>query len=141
APALACGNTAIVKPASQTPLTALAIAEILGEGGLPEGTLSVLPGPGSTVAGALVADPRVSKISFTGSTEVGTKVMQEAANNITRVSLELGGKSANVVFADTDLDVFIEKSVWSVFDNAGQDCCARSRAFVEAPIYDEYVER
>ena len=141
APALACGNTAIVKPASQTPLTALALADILTEAGLPEGTLSVLPGPGATVAGALVADPRVSKISFTGSTEVGTKVMQEAAHNITRVSLELGGKSANVVFADTDLDVCIERSIWSVFDNAGQDCCARSRAFVEEPIYDEYVER
>lgn len=141
APALACGNTAIVKPASQTPLTALAMADILREAGLPDGALSVLPGPGSTVAGALVADPRVSKISFTGSTEVGTRVMQEAANHITRVSLELGGKSANVIFADADLDVCVERSIWSVFDNAGQDCCARSRAFVERPIYDEFVER
>jgi len=141
APALACGNTAIVKPASQTPLTALAMADILREAGLPDGVLSVLPGPGSTVAGALIADPRVSKISFTGSTEVGTHVMQAAAPNITRVSLELGGKSANVVFADADLDVCVEKSVWSVFDNAGQDCCARSRAFVERPVYDEFVER
>ncbi len=141
APALACGNTAIVKPASQTPLTALAMAEILAEAGLPDGTLSVLPGPGATVAGALIADPRVNKISFTGSTEVGTRVMQEAANNITRVSLELGGKSANVIFADADLDTCVERSIWSVFDNAGQDCCARSRAFVERPIYDEFVER
>ncbi|HEY7478545.1 MAG TPA: aldehyde dehydrogenase family protein [Actinomycetota bacterium] len=141
APALACGNTAIVKPASQTPLTALAMADILREAGLPDGALSVLPGPGSTVAGALIADPRVSKISFTGSTEVGTRVMQAAAPNITRVSLELGGKSANVVFADADLDVCVEKSVWSVFDNAGQDCCARSRAFVQRPVYDEFVER
>src|SRR5580765_6758638 len=141
APALACGNTAIVKPASQTPLTALAIADLLMEAGVPAGTLSVLPGPGSSVAGALIADPRVSKISFTGSTEVGTKVMQEAANYITRVSLELGGKSANVVFADTDLDLCVEKSIWSVFDNAGQDCCARSRTFVEESIYDEFVER
>jgi acyl-CoA reductase-like NAD-dependent aldehyde dehydrogenase len=141
APALSCGNTAVVKPASQTPLTALAFAEILTEAGLPEGVLSVLPGPGSTTAGALIADPRVSKISFTGSTEVGTKVMQEAANNITRVSLELGGKSANVIFADADLDVCVEKSVWSVFDNAGQDCCARSRVFVQRPVYDEFVER
>jgi betaine-aldehyde dehydrogenase len=141
APALACGNTAIVKPASQTPLTALAMADILREAGLPEGALSVLPGPGSTVAGALIADPRVSKISFTGSTEVGTRVMQAAAPNITRVSLELGGKSANVVFDDADLDVCVEKSVWSVFDNAGQDCCARSRAFVQRPVYDEFVER
>jgi acyl-CoA reductase-like NAD-dependent aldehyde dehydrogenase len=141
APALACGNTAIIKPASQTPLTAFAMAEALRDAGLPDGALSVLPGPGSTVAGALISDPRVSKISFTGSTEVGTRVMQEAANNITRVSLELGGKSASVIFADADLDVCIEKSVWGVFDNAGQDCCARSRAFVERPIYDEFVER
>ncbi len=141
APALACGNTAIVKPASQTPLTALMMAEILAEAGLPDGALSVLPGPGATVAGALIADPRVNKISFTGSTEVGIRVMQEAASHITRVSLELGGKSANVIFADADLDLCVEKSIWSVFDNAGQDCCARSRAFVERPIYDEFVER
>ncbi len=141
APALACGNTAIVKPASQTPLTALVMAEILAEAGLPDGALNVLPGPGSTMAGALIADPRVSKISFTGSTEVGTRVMQEAANNITRVSLELGGKSANVIFADADLELCVEKSIWSVFDNAGQDCCARSRAFVERPIYEEFIER
>jgi acyl-CoA reductase-like NAD-dependent aldehyde dehydrogenase len=141
APALACGNTAVVKPASQTPLTALALAEILYECGLPEGTLSVLPGPGSTTAAALIADPRVSKISFTGSTEVGTSVMQTAATNITRVSLELGGKSANVVFDDADLDICIERSLWSVFDNAGQDCCARSRQLVQRDIYDEYVER
>jgi acyl-CoA reductase-like NAD-dependent aldehyde dehydrogenase len=140
-PALACGNTAVVKPASQTPLTALALADILTEAGLPEGTLSVLPGPGSTTAAALVADPRIAKISFTGSTEVGTRVMQAAAENIARVSLELGGKSANVVFADADLDVCVEKSVWSVFDNAGQDCCARSRTFVQRAIYDEFVER
>jgi acyl-CoA reductase-like NAD-dependent aldehyde dehydrogenase len=141
APALACGNTAVVKPASQTPLTALVMADILYEAGLPEGTLSVLPGPGSTTASALIADPRVAKVSFTGSTEVGTTVMQTAATNITRVSLELGGKSANVVFDDADLDVCIEKSLWSVFDNAGQDCCARSRQFVQRGIYDEYVAR
>jgi acyl-CoA reductase-like NAD-dependent aldehyde dehydrogenase len=141
APALACGNTAIVKPASQTPLTTLAIAEVLYECGLPEGTLSVLPGPGSTTATALIADPRVAKISFTGSTEVGVKVMQTAAEHIARVSLELGGKSANVVFADTDLDTCVAKSLWSVFDNAGQDCCARSRMLVERPAYDGFVER
>jgi betaine-aldehyde dehydrogenase len=141
APALACGNTAVVKPASQTPLTTLALAEILYEAGLPEGTLSVVPGPGSTTAATLISDPRVAKVGFTGSTEVGVSVMQAAAQNISRVSLELGGKSANVVFADADLDVCIEKSVWSVFDNAGQDCCARSRAFVQRPIYDEFLER
>jgi acyl-CoA reductase-like NAD-dependent aldehyde dehydrogenase len=141
APALACGNTAILKPASQTPLTILFIADILAEAGLPEGTLSVLPGPGSRTGPALIADPRVSKISFTGSTEVGTTVMQAAAENITRVSLELGGKSANVVFADADLDVCVEASLWSVFDNAGQDCCARSRQLIQRPIYDEFVSR
>jgi len=141
APALACGNTAIVKPASLTPLTALALADILYEVGLPEGTLSVLPGPGSSTASALIADPRVAKVSFTGSTEVGTSVMQTAATNITRVSLELGGKSANVVFDDADLDVCVEKSLWSVFDNAGQDCCARSRQLVQRGVYDEYLER
>jgi acyl-CoA reductase-like NAD-dependent aldehyde dehydrogenase len=141
APALACGNTAVVKPATQTPLTALAIADLLYEVGLPEGTLSVLPGPGSSTAGALIADPRVAKISFTGSTQVGTAVMQEAARHITRVSLELGGKSANVVFADADLDACVPQSIWSVFDNAGQDCCARSRAFVQRPVYEEFVER
>jgi acyl-CoA reductase-like NAD-dependent aldehyde dehydrogenase len=141
APALACGNTAVLKPASQTPLTALAIGEILREAGLPDGTLSVLPGPGSSTAGALIADPRVAKISFTGSTEVGTQVMQAAAANIARVSLELGGKSANIVFDDADLDVCVESSFWSVFDNAGQDCCARSRQFVQRGIYDEFCER
>ena len=139
APALACGNTAIVKPASQTPLSALAVADILTEAGVPAGTLSVLPGPGSSTASALIADPRVAKISFTGSTEVGTRVMQTAAEHIARVSLELGGKSANVVFADADLDMCVEKSLWSVFDNAGQDCCARSRQLVQRPVYDEFV--
>ena len=141
APALACGNTAVVKPASQTPLTALALADLLMEAGLPEGTLSVVPGPGATTAMALVEDPRVAKISFTGSTEVGTTVMQAAATNITRVSLELGGKSANVVFDDADLDAAIVPSLWSVFDNTGQDCCARSRQFVQRGVYDEFVER
>src|SRR6266566_2738622 len=111
------------------------------EARLPDATLSVLPGPGSTIGNALIADPRVSKISFTGSTEVGTRVMQAAADNITRVSLELGGKSANVVFADADLDVCVESSLWSVFDNAGQDCCARSRQLIQRPVYDEFISR
>jgi acyl-CoA reductase-like NAD-dependent aldehyde dehydrogenase len=141
APALACGNTAVVKPASQTPLTALALADLLAEAGVPDGTLSVLPGPGASVANALVEDPRVAKISFTGSTEVGTRVMQAAAANITRVSLELGGKSACVVFDDADLDAAIPSALWSVFDNAGQDCCSRSRMLVHRAVYDEYVER
>jgi acyl-CoA reductase-like NAD-dependent aldehyde dehydrogenase len=139
APALACGNTIVVKPASYTPLSVLRLAEILVEAGLPPETMSVLPGPGSAVGNALVSDPRVNKIGFTGSTEVGSKIMALAARNITRVSLELGGKSANVVFADADMDVAVERSVWSVFGNTGQDCCARSRAFVERVAYDDFV--
>jgi acyl-CoA reductase-like NAD-dependent aldehyde dehydrogenase len=139
APALACGNTIVVKPASYTPLSVLRLAEILVEAGLPPEAISVLPGPGSAVGNALVTDPRVNKVGFTGSTEVGSKIMALAARNITRVSLELGGKSANVVFADADMDTAVERSVWSVFGNTGQDCCARSRVFVERPAYDDVV--
>ena len=139
-PALACGNTIVVKPASLTPLSLLRLAEILAEAGLPEGTMSVLPGPGSSVGNALVTDPRVSKVGFTGSTEIGSAIMALAARNITRVSLELGGKSANVVFADADMDTCVERSMWAVFANTGQDCCARSRIFVERPAYDGFVE-
>jgi acyl-CoA reductase-like NAD-dependent aldehyde dehydrogenase len=140
APALACGNTVIVKPATYTPLSVLALAEILVEAGLPPDAISVLPGPGSSTGGTLVGHPRVAKVSFTGSTEVGTRVMQQAAQNITRVSLELGGKSANVVFDDADLSECVDRSVFAVFDNAGQDCCARSRILVQRPIYDEFLE-
>jgi acyl-CoA reductase-like NAD-dependent aldehyde dehydrogenase len=139
APALACGNTIVVKPASYTPLSVLRLAEILVEAGLPADAISVLPGPGSAVGNALVADPRVNKVGFTGSTEVGSKIMALAARNVTRVSLELGGKSANVVFADADMDTAVERSVWSVFGNTGQDCCARSRVLVERSAYDEVV--
>src|SRR5438093_1800347 len=139
APALACGNTIVVKPASYTPPSVLRLAEILVEAGLPPEAISVLPGPGSAVGNALVTDPRVNKVGFTGSTEVGSKIMALAARNITRVSLELGGKSANVVFADADMDTAIERSVWSVFGNTGQDCCARSRVFVERSAYDDFV--
>jgi acyl-CoA reductase-like NAD-dependent aldehyde dehydrogenase len=139
APALACGNTIVVKPASYTPLSVLRLAEILVEAGLPPEAISVLPGPGSAVGNALVTDPRVNKVGFTGSTEVGSKIMALAARNITRVSLELGGKSANVVFADADMDKAVERSVWSVFGNTGQDCCARSRVFVERSAYDDFV--
>jgi acyl-CoA reductase-like NAD-dependent aldehyde dehydrogenase len=141
APALACGNSIIVKPASYTPLSVLALAEILIEAGLPPGSISVLPGPGSTVGNALVGDPRVSKVGFTGSTAVGSEIMALAARNITRVSLELGGKSASIVFADADMDLAVERSVWAVFGNCGQDCCARSRLLVERPAYDGFVER
>jgi acyl-CoA reductase-like NAD-dependent aldehyde dehydrogenase len=139
APALACGNTIVVKPASYTPLSVLRLAGILVEAGLPPEAMSVLPGPGSAVGNALVTDPRVNKVGFTGSTEVGSRIMALAARNITRVSLELGGKSANVVFADADMDEAVERSVWSVFGNTGQDCCARSRVFVERVAYDDFV--
>src|SRR5256886_226339 len=141
APALACGNTVVVKPAQLTPLSVLILTDILMEAGLPPGVISVLPGPGSSVGNALVTHPLVSKVSFTGSTEVGSQIMRLCANNITRVSLELGGKAANVVFADTDLERCIEASAFAVFGNCGQDCCARSRILVQRPIYDEFVER
>jgi acyl-CoA reductase-like NAD-dependent aldehyde dehydrogenase len=141
APALACGNTVVLKPASYTPLSVLVLAEILIEAGLPEEAVSVLPGPGSSIGSALVTDPRVAKVSFTGSTEVGSTIMAQCAGDITRVSLELGGKSANVVFADADMDRCVERSVFAVFDNAGQDCCARSRILVERPVYEEFTER
>jgi len=141
APALAMGNTVIVKPASATPLTALALADLVLEAGLPEGVLNVVTGLGSVAGTALVTHPLVRKISFTGSTAIGIGVMKQAADGVKRVSLELGGKSANIVFADANLDVCIESSLFSVYDNAGQDCCSRSRFLVERPIFDEYVER
>ncbi len=141
APALACGNTVVVNPAQLTPLSVLKLADILMEAGLPSGVLSVLPGPGAAVGNSLATHPLVAKVSFTGSTEVGSQIMRLCANNITRVSLELGGKAANVVFADTDLERCIESSVFSVFGNSGQDCCARSRLLVERAIYDEFTQR
>src|SRR5260370_33236382 len=139
APALACGNTIVGKPAQLTPLSVLMLADILMEAGLPPGTMSVLPGPGSAVGNALVTNPLVSKVSFTGSTEVGSQIMRLCADNITRVSLELGGKAATVGFVDADLERCVESSVFSVFRNTGQDCCARSRVFVQRPIYEEFV--
>lgn len=141
APALACGNTVVVKPAQLTPLSTLLLADILMEAGLPPGVISVLPGPGSAIGNALVTHPLVSKVSFTGSTEVGSQIMRLCADNITRVSLELGGKAANVIFSDADLERCIEASVFAVFGNSGQDCCARSRLLVQRSIYDEFVER
>jgi betaine-aldehyde dehydrogenase len=141
APALACGNTVVVKPAQLTPLSVLVLANILMEAGVPPGVISVLPGPGSAIGSALVTHPLVSKVSFTGSTEVGSHIMRLCADNITRVSLELGGKAANVVFSDADLERCIDASVYAVFGNCGQDCCARSRLLVQWPIYEEFVER
>jgi betaine-aldehyde dehydrogenase len=141
APALAMGNTVVLKPAEVTPLSALALADLALEAGLPDGVLNVVTGRGSVAGEALINHPLVSKVSFTGSTEVGRRVMEAAAGTIKRVSLELGGKSANIVFADADLDACIESSLWSAYDNAGQDCCARSRLLVEQSVYQEVVER
>ncbi len=138
-PALACGNTVVLKPAELTPLSALRLAELCLEAGIPEGVVNVLVGKGSVVGQRLVEHPDVAKIGFTGSTEVGRLVMQGAAGTIKRVTLELGGKSANVVFADADLERAAASAPYAVFDNAGQDCCARSRILVEEPAYDAFL--
>jgi acyl-CoA reductase-like NAD-dependent aldehyde dehydrogenase len=139
-PALACGNTVVLKPAELTPLSALRLGELALEAGIPEGVVNVLPGKGSVVGTRLVEHPDVAKIGFTGSTEVGQEVMRGAAGTIKRVTLELGGKSANVVFADADLERAAAAAPYAVFDNAGQDCCARSRILVEASAYDRFAE-
>ncbi len=141
APALAMGNTVVLKPASVTPLTALAFGELCLEAGVPPGVFNVLSGSGALAGPALVQHPLTRKISITGSTEVGAQIMKLAADGIKRVSLELGGKSANIIFADANLDTCVESSLWSVYDNAGQDCCSRSRFLIQRPIYDEFVER
>jgi acyl-CoA reductase-like NAD-dependent aldehyde dehydrogenase len=139
-PALACGNTVVLKPAELTPLSALRLADLVLEAGLPEGVVNVVVGPGRVVGQRLVEHPDVAKIGFTGSTEVGRGVMQGAAGTIKRVTLELGGKSANVVFADADLEQAAAAAPYAVFDNAGQDCCARSRILVERSAYDRFAE-
>jgi acyl-CoA reductase-like NAD-dependent aldehyde dehydrogenase len=141
APALAAGNTVIVKPAEWTPLTALRLAELALAAGLPEGVLQVLPGEGEVAGARLVEHPDVAKIVFTGSTEVGKEIAAKAAAHVKRVTLELGGKSANIVFADSDLEKAANTAPYAVFDNAGQDCCARSRVLVQAEVHDEFLER
>ena len=139
-PSLACGNTVVLKPAELTPLSAMRLAELALEAGIPEGVLNVVVGPGRVVGQRLVEHPDVAKIGFTGSTEVGRTVMQGAAGTIKRVTLELGGKSANVIFGDADLERAAASAPYAVFDNAGQDCCARSRILVERTAYDRFVE-
>ncbi|MBD2088903.1 aldehyde dehydrogenase [Microcoleus sp. FACHB-1515] len=141
APALAMGNTIVLKPATQTPLTALRLAELAIEAGIPAGVFNVVPGAGDRAGDALVRHPLVRKLSFTGSTEIGAAVMKLAADDIKRITLELGGKSANLIFADADLDKAVPKSMWSVLGNAGQDCCARSRILVERSIYPTFLEQ
>jgi betaine-aldehyde dehydrogenase len=140
APALAAGNTVILKPATYSPCTALAMGQIAAEAGLPAGALQVITGSGSAIGDALVTHPLIRKISFTGSTAIGARIMGLAAKDIKRLSLELGGKSPNIVFADADLEKAATSSPMSVFANTGQDCCARSRTFVEASVYDRFVE-
>jgi betaine-aldehyde dehydrogenase len=140
APAIAAGNTVVLKPASLSPLSVLRYAELGLEAGLPPGVLNVLPGPGGAVGDALVEHPLVGKVGFTGSTEVGIEIARKAAGTVKRVTLELGGKSACVVFADADLEKAGRMAPFSVFENAGQDCCARSRLLVEASAKDELLE-
>ena len=139
-PALACGNTVVLKPAELTPLSALRLGELCLEAGIPEGVVNVVVGKGSVVGQRLIEHPDVAKIAFTGSTEVGRLVMQGAAGTIKRVTLELGGKSANVIFEDADLERAAAAAPYSVFDNAGQDCCARSRILVQKSVYDRFLE-
>jgi len=139
-PALACGNTVVVKPADLTPLTALRLAQLALDAGIPEGVLEVVVGRGTTVGTVLVEHPDVAKVTFTGSTEAGRDVMARASGTVKRVTLELGGKSANVVFADADLERAARSAPFAVFGNAGQDCCARSRILVEHSVFDRFVE-
>ena len=139
APALAAGNTIVLKPAGLTPLTAIELEKIAVEAGIPEGVLNVVPGAGSVVGRRLVEHPDVAKIAFTGSTEVGRGIAEGAAGTIKRVTLELGGKSANVVFSDADLEAAAASAPMAVFGNAGQDCCARSRILVERSAMDEFM--
>src|SRR4051794_4217708 len=140
APALAAGNTVVLKPAELTPLTALRFEGLALEAGIPEGVVNVVVGPGRTCGTRLVEHPDVAKIAFTGSTEVGASIAAGAAQTIKRVTLELGGKSANVVFADADLDRAAAAAPMAMFANAGQDCCARSRILVERPALDSFME-
>ena len=139
-PALACGNTVVLKPAELTPLTAIRFAELALEAGIPEGVVNVVVGPGSVVGERLIAHPDVAKIGFTGSTEVGRQVMQGAAKTVKRVTLELGGKSANLIFEDADLERAAASAPGAVFGNAGQDCCALSRILVQKSVYDRFLK-
>ncbi|MEU4608507.1 aldehyde dehydrogenase family protein [Kribbella sp. NPDC023972] len=140
APALAAGNTVVLKPAELTPLTAIRLGELALEAGLPPGVFEVVPGKGSVVGQRFVTHAGVRKVVFTGSTAVGKQIMAGCAEQVKRVTLELGGKSANIVFADAELDKAAAKAPYGVFDNAGQDCCARSRILVERSAYDRFLE-
>lgn len=141
APALAAGNSVVLKPASQSPLTAILLGMLAHQAGVPAGALQVVPGQGSAIGDALATHPLIRKVSFTGSTEIGSRIMSMASRDLKRISLELGGKSPNIVFADADIEQAAASSPMSVFANTGQDCCARSRMFVERPVFEKFVER
>jgi betaine-aldehyde dehydrogenase len=139
-PALAAGNACILKPASYSPLTAIRLGELALEAGFPPGVVNVVTGPGGTAGASIASHPGIGKVAFTGETTTGQEIMRLAANNVKKISLELGGKSANIVYADADLEKFARESPYSVFDNCGQDCCARSRILVERSAHDRVVE-
>jgi acyl-CoA reductase-like NAD-dependent aldehyde dehydrogenase len=140
-PALACGNVVVLKPAEESPLSALWLGRLFLEAGFPPGVVNIVPGFGETAGAALANHPGVRKVGFTGSTEVGRKIVQASAGNLKRVSLELGGKSPNVVLADADLDLAADRAVWAIFSHAGQNCIAGSRMYIEDAVYEEVVER
>jgi aldehyde dehydrogenase (NAD+) len=139
-PALACGNTSVLKPAEQTPLTALRLGELLLEAGVPAGVVNIVPGFGETAGAAVVRHPQVDKVAFTGSTEVGKEIQRESAATLKRISLELGGKSPNIVFSDADIPAAVEGALMGVFFNQGQVCCAGTRLFVEQKLHDQFAE-
>src|SRR6202165_1646038 len=139
APALAAGNTVVLKPAEQTPVTAMELGKLIQEAGFPEGVVNIVPGFGETAGAALAAHPGIDKIAFTGSTEVGKLILKAAANDLKKVSLELGGKSPNIVLRDADLDVAISGTASAIFFNHGQCCCAGSRLFVQESVFDKVV--
>lgn len=141
APALAAGNTVVLKPAEQTPVTAMELGKLIQEAGFPEGVVNIVPGYGETAGAALAAHPGIDKIAFTGSTEVGKLIARAAAENLTKVSLELGGKAPNIVFADADMDQAVNGAMMGIFFNQGQVCCAGSRLFVEEKVKEEFLGR
>ncbi|HEX5707616.1 MAG TPA: aldehyde dehydrogenase family protein, partial [Pyrinomonadaceae bacterium] len=140
APALAAGNTVVLKPAEQTPVTAMELGSLIQEAGFPEGVVNIVPGFGETAGAALAAHPDIDKIAFTGSTEVGKIIAHAAADNLTKVSLELGGKAPNIVFADADMEQAVNGAMMGIFFNQGQVCCAGSRIFVEESVKDEFLD-
>jgi acyl-CoA reductase-like NAD-dependent aldehyde dehydrogenase len=140
APALAAGNTVVLKPAELTPMTAIRLGELAKDAGIPDGVFNVIPGKGSIVGDRFVTNPLVKKIVFTGSTQVGKFIMKGCADQVKRVTLELGGKNANIIFADSDIEKAAAGAPGAVFDNAGQDCCARSRILIQKSAYDKFME-